>query len=436
MAGGTFITQNKVRPGVYVNFRSAPSAVGQASDRGICCLPIALPFGKEKELIPVTTESDFPGLFGAPLSDDRMLLIREVLKQAETCIVYRLNTGEKAAASGGGLEMSARYSGTAGNELTVSVALGTDQLYTVRTYWKGELKAECRAADAAAVEDNDFVIFAGSGSLSVSSGIALRGGTDGDATVKDYSDFMGAISLCEFHTAAFPVQEEEILSAAVSFVRRMRENEGKKCQVVLATDGKPDYEGVVTVKNGVVLEDGTTLAPQAATAFVAGALAGAQINESLTYRPYDGAVKAAPNYTNSQIESFLEEGYFVFTESGDRVVCEQDINSFTGFTPEKGKVFRKNRVIRVLDHIGNDLRSIFQTNYLGKISNNDTGRALFKAECIRYLETLEEMQAVTGFVPDEDIAVVRGADSENVVVNLYVQPVDSMERLYLSVEVS
>ena len=34
MAGGTWIDQNKVRPGVYINYKSSPQALSTMGERG------------------------------------------------------------------------------------------------------------------------------------------------------------------------------------------------------------------------------------------------------------------------------------------------------------------------------------------------------------------------------------------------------------------
>lgn len=109
------------------------------------------------------------------------------------------------------------------------------------------------------------------------------------------------------------------------------------------------------------------------------------MNESLTYAAYDDAVDVAPRYTNAQIEAALTAGEFLFTPSNNRAVVEQDINTFLSYTPKKNKSFHKNRVIRVMDGIANDLKRIFEASYIGKVDNNVDGRALFRKEIVVYL---------------------------------------------------
>ena len=44
LGGGTFITQNKVLPGSYINFISAATASAGLSERGIAALPMPLDY--------------------------------------------------------------------------------------------------------------------------------------------------------------------------------------------------------------------------------------------------------------------------------------------------------------------------------------------------------------------------------------------------------
>ncbi|HBF6506491.1 TPA: phage tail protein, partial [Clostridioides difficile] len=45
LGGGTFVTQNKVLPGSYINFVSATRATSSLSDRGIVAMPLELDWG-------------------------------------------------------------------------------------------------------------------------------------------------------------------------------------------------------------------------------------------------------------------------------------------------------------------------------------------------------------------------------------------------------
>lgn len=98
-------------------------------------------------------------------------------------------------------------------------------------------------------------------------------------------------------------------------------------------------------------------------------------------------------------------------------------------------MFTKNRVIRTVDNIANDITKIFEANYVGKVNNNDEGRSLLKASLVDYFATLQTVGAIQNFVTD-DIKVAKGNDSDAVVIEAAVQPVDSVEKIYITVNLS
>lgn len=425
MAGGNFTLQNKIRPGVYINFNSAYQALGTIGERGTVLLPLVLPFGEEHKGITVERDTNVFSLFGLDSGSTDLLLLREAAKKAQKVVVYRLNSGQTASASLENFQVEAAFSGSLGNKLSVLVT-ALEAGFEVASYLGGEKIDSQQVSALNELKDNAFLRFGGS---ALSAGTAvLSGGTDGTA---DWDRFFTDAKTIDFDTAAIPSEETAVKEKALSFVKTMREEEGKKIQIV-AADMAADYEGVISVKNGVMLSGGQQLSNVQATAYVAGMTAGSEVNQSNTYAYYEGAVQVTERYTGSQIEALLKAGQMVFVPKGNKVLIEQDINSFVSFTADKGKVFSKNRLIRVLDSIGNDVKEIFEGSYIGKVNNNADGRRLLQSEILHYLQDLEQLGAVTG-VKAEDIEISQGESKDSVIICLLVQPVDSMEKLYMTV---
>ena len=437
MAGGTFTVQNKVRPGAYINFKSAGKPLGTLSDRGIMTMPLSLKWGPSKKVIEITNETDIQEVLGYSLLDQELLLIKEAVKRASKILLYRVNDGTKATATVSPLTITAKDGGTRGNALSVILTEDVDAegTFKVITLLDGRPVHEQLGKTVEDLENNSFVTFSGTGALAASSGTTLTNGTDTVAESQDYLDYFKAIEVFTWNTMAIPTTDSTVKGATVAFIKRMREDEGKKVQAVLENYPTADYEGIISVKNGVKLTDGTVIGAVKATAWVAAATAGAEVNQSNTYTSYDDSVDVDVRYTNTQIIEALQKGEFIFIEQGGKAVVEQDINTLISFTADKDKSFRKNRVIRVLDAIGNDMHRIFARNYLGSTDNHADGRKLFKGECINYLDTLQGISAIQNFDSTKDVEVLPGQESDSVVANVYVQPVDSMEKLYMTVTV-
>ena len=163
------------------------------------------------------------------------------------------------------------------------------------------------------------------------------------------------------------------------------------------------------MKNGVVLSDGTTVTGDKAVAWVSGASAGAEINESLTNTAYDDAVDVDIKYTKSQFEAAIQAGEFVFYA-------------------DYGKA-------RVLDGWANDVARIFGDSYIGKVTNSDTGRQLFKADLVSLALQYQDIDAISDFV-SEDITIQQGNGKRDVAVDSALKPNDSMEKLYMTTVVN
>ena len=67
LGGGTFLVQNKILPGAYINFISVPYASATLSDRGYATIPLAMDWGPEGKIFTVELaefQKDSQKIFG------------------------------------------------------------------------------------------------------------------------------------------------------------------------------------------------------------------------------------------------------------------------------------------------------------------------------------------------------------------------------------
>ena len=93
-------------------------------------------------------------------------------------------------------------------------------------------------------------------------------------------------------------------------------------------------------------------------------------------------------------------------------------------------------MLRVLDAIATTVANIFEEQYIGKVTNNEIGRSLLGGQISKYLASLQDIDAIQNFEADTDVEVLRGDSIDSVVVNVYIQPLDSMEKLYMTIYVN
>ena len=482
MAGGTWRIQNKVRPGVYINVKGDGKPV-LTSPLGRLLMFQNKPLGwGKKGIIELKATSDFTALTGHKNTDEVLAPVYEALKDAETVLLLNdFDGGTKSASTKAGVyTINAKYEGEQGNNISVSFApspLGDSaktQDITVTTLFGTKQVDQAKitlplankeAITAAELTDekqlevhNDYVditfgtnpadvtkelkgngeyplytaIF--NGLTQTAANVSLTGGSNGtNKVVDDMNDYLEN----EYYAVATTAGWEEssnIHKLLVEEIKLLRENVGIKVRAVVpnATGVVYNYEGVSTVLNGYVLNDGTVITPNIATARFAGMSASATPDQALTYTQLDDAVEAKPKLNNDKTIEALNAGQIVFTtRAGSRVVIEQDINSLTKFTSTKPKDFSKNRIIRTLDEICTNTTQTFETSFLGKVSNNEAGRNVFKANRIGYLTGLQNQNMIRDF-ENSDLTLSQGDEKDAVLMELYVTPVDAMEKLYVN----
>lgn len=443
MAGGIWTSYNKTIPGVYINTKSKGNVNASIGEKGIVaiCEPLSFgPTGVISEYIPGT---DPTPIIGSDLTSADALFLREMTKGSSQTngplkiLIYRPTgtSGVAATATIGDLTVTANYTGKRGNDITIIVAANADSGYDISTVVDGSVVDLQNVTALDNLVANAWVKFAGTGStFTTTAGTALTGGVNPTISTSDYSAFLTALEPYDFNIVCYDGSDATVRSAMKAFVVRVSDAIGKKCQVVMSGATSMDSDRVINVNNGVKLADGTTLTAAQATWWVSGAEAGALYNQSLTYAVYPEAVEANPKKTQSQIAAAVEAGDIVFIDDfGAAKVCT-DINTFTSYSVDKGSEYSKNRVMRVLDQSCNDIYEYFSKYFIGKLNNNDTGRNLMKGWIIQYFNEMQANNGIQNF-DAEDVTVVQGNTLDSVIVNIAIMPVDSVEKVYVTITV-
>lgn len=253
-------------------------------------------------------------------------------------------------------------------------------------------------------------------------------GTDGDV-----ENAIGVFEACDFNILCAYTNDAAEVKAYIDAVKSWRDELGKKCQVVVYNQDKPDSEAVINVVSTVVSPVGGATAPDyALVAWVAGAEAGCKINSSCTNMLYDGEHNIVTSKTQAELEACINNGQIAFHMVYGDVRLLEDINSLTTVTAEKGEDFKSNQTIRVIDQIANDIAKLFNTKYLGKIPNNASGRTSLWADIVAHHRQLEAVQAIEAF-DSSMLTVEQGATKKSVVVNDAITVTSAMAQLYMTV---
>ncbi len=434
LGGGTFIAQNKKLPGTYINFVSAQSASSALSERGAAAVGVVTGWGVSGSIFEVTSE-EFQKysmkLFGSDITSDELKGLRDLFMNARTVYCYRLDGGGVKASC---TYASAKFPGTKGNNLKIVITANVDdsEKFDVTTVYGTEtVDTQTGVASAAELRSNDWVDFISTATLAATAGTPLTGGTDGTVNGAAHQAFLDKLEAFSFNALGCNSTESTIKALYVNYCRRLRDELGRKFQVVVQGYAA-DYEGAVNVKNSVT---DTGAAGNELIWWVTGVVAGTAVNASCTNMAYNGEYTINTDYTQSQLENAIDQGEFTFHKAGDSVNVLTDINSLVTTTDTKGSIFKKNQTIRVIDQIANDTAVIFNEGYIGKVPNDTPGREALRSEIIALHENLSDLRAIEDF-RESDIAISQGADASSVVVTDAVTVVNAMEKLYMTVTVA
>lgn len=428
LGGGTFVTQNKTIPGAYINFVTTATGATVFGERGVVALGDSFNWGSNN-IFEVTAEDFYKNsmaLFGYDALDGKMIGIRDVFKNAKKIYVGRINgnNAKKASCSFG----EAKYTGTRGNDIRIAVYSDPDDssYKNVYTYVGTTIVDTQRVKSMVELRNNNFVVWKSDATLTNTASMPMTGGTNGATTGQAVQSFLDDISGYSFNALTVISDNESINQLVAEYTKRMRDTIGKKFQSIVH-NYFADYEGVINIDPYAVSEEDYLVAY-----WVAGAVAGCEINESLTNKVYDGEIEIDSFYTQSQLENKIKSGEFVFHRVGDKIRVLKDINSFVSVTTEKGKMFQNNQTVRICDQIASDVAVLFEEYYMGKVPNDTSGRNSLWSDLVKYHEKLVNIRALDEF-DEEAISAEMGESKNSVVIYEKICPVNSMEQLYMKV---
>jgi len=435
LGGGTWLVQNKVLPGSYINFSSVAKASATLSDRGYAAAPFVLSWGPENEVFAVTSgefQKNSKAIFGYSYDHPKMLALREIFLHATTVYCYRLGLGAKKAACA---LATAKYPGVRGNDLSIVIAVNVDDpdAFDVGTYLDGiqvDLQTVTKAKD---LTGNDYVDFKKDLTLEATAGAPLTGGEDvANITGNSHQAFLDKIEAYAFNAMCCPAADPIIVKLYAAYCQRVRDEVGAKFQLIAWKPSTVDYEGVIGVWNSAT-HPSMDVEEHAVVYWATGAHAGVAVNKSLTNAKYDGELTLNTDYKQAELTAALKAGKFMFHNVNGLTRVLEDINTLLTLSDTKGEVFQSNQTMRVCDQIANDVAVLFNERYLGTVPNDASGRSALWGDITHYIKQLEDIRAVENFDPDT-VSCEQGDKKKAVLVTVNgLNIINAMAQLYMSV---
>lgn len=429
LGGGTWVSQNKKLPGAYINFVSAGQASAALSDRGIATMAVELDWGEEDAIFKVTAgdaQKYAKKLFGYDYTDEKMKGIRDLFTGGtRVWYAYRLNGGGNKASND---YATAKYTGIRGNDIRISIAKDVDDLdsWNVTTYL-GTSRIEVQNIKKPTdLKDNDYVSFKkDSMELTTVAAAALTGGTNGTTDGDAHAKYLAKAEAYGFNTMGAVVTDETTKKLYVAYEKRMRDEVGKKFQLVLHNMAA-DYFGVISVPNKV-LDEGWSEA--SLVYWLTGAECACAVNKSCEGKVYDGEFDV--EVLSENLEDMIDRGQLVFHQNNDDIEILSDINTHISITEDCNEIFCDNQTVRVIDQLGNDDALLFNNQFRGKYPNDASGRSALKTALVKLRQKLEQLRAIENFNED-NVIVEQGESKKAVVVSNEITVVNTMSILYMT----
>lgn len=431
MAGGTWENTNKpVLPGLYMNFQAAAASAIQGGSRGTVVVPVKANWGPVREFVEIGSETAIGQVFSNGTEDGATaypILYLALLGGPKKLLAYRLADDTAAAASvslknaddAGVLKLTAKYTGSRGNQFAVTVqpSLENSAAKEIRLYEGTKLlktftaAGNTAAAAAAAVNEDAENVWVtaeavdGAAVPADVTSVPFAGGVSGNSklTNADYIAMQEALEGQDFNVLALDYAADmALLQSFAAWIKRIRD-QGKGAVAVFggskADDTAPNaaelaaarslalnHEGIINVGTGVRLS-GTDYSSAQTAAYVAGLMAGQRLNESTTYAvtPFEDVTR---RWTRPEQESAIKNGVFILFHDGRQVKALRGINSLVVPAAGQNNAWKKIRSIRVMDAINADLQRAAEETYIGKVNNTEEGRLALIGAIKEYLAQL------------------------------------------------
>lgn len=419
----------QVLPGTNVTVK-AGARPAELSVTGVVTVPLDLNWGGVVAIIDKDTDT-LP-ILGYSRSDPALKIVNEILNGADKLILYRTNTegGTQASATlATGITAKAKYAGTRGNDITVTVAASGSKWIIKTIVGTTEVDSQTVSADFE-MYSNNYITITGTGTLAAASQ-KLTGGVNGSIQTGTIDLYTAELQKHEYNVICYTGSDSDTITKLKAFLldQRSRDIMIQCVMSGVAADNVAIYNSTV----GGVTEN-YTLTPNEAAATMAGLIAKQGVTGGLThYDQITGWTDVYPHLTNDEMKTRTLNGEILFVMLHGVPSVLYDINSLVTYTDQQPKDFNQGLLIRTQDKYTVDLKKLLDTKAIGKIRNSVDGRAQIKA-MINDMTVTNYLNNgyIEGFTAD-DITVLAGAESDAVTAKVDVKFVNTVNKITVTV---
>lgn len=203
----------------------------------------------------------------------------------------------------------------------------------------------------------------------------------------DINAKLKAAEALKFTYLVYPEATTEESTTIATWIKAQRTQKDNKVKAVLFKTAA-DNEGIINVTNEYFEVKTKKYTGQQYLSRIAGLICGTPATIACTFAPLP-EVTGVEFVDRETLDSRIDDGEFVVFDDGEKIKVARGVNSYVTTVQDKGKSFKKIKLVELMDMVHDDIKKTAEDNYLGKYANSYDNRCLLITAINGYFLELE-----------------------------------------------
>lgn len=203
----------------------------------------------------------------------------------------------------------------------------------------------------------------------------------------DINAKLKAAEALKFTYLVYPEATTEESTTIATWIKTQRSQKDNKVKAVLFKTAA-DNEGIINVTNEYFEVKTKKYTGQQYLSRIAGLICGTPATIACTFAPLP-EVTGVEFVDRETLDRRIDAGEFVVFDDGEKIKVARGVNSYVTTVQDKGKSFKKIKLVELMDMVHDDIKKTAEDNYLGKYANSYDNRCLLITAINGYFLELE-----------------------------------------------
>ena len=203
----------------------------------------------------------------------------------------------------------------------------------------------------------------------------------------DINAKLKAAEALKFTYLVYPEATTEESTTIATWIKAQRTQKDNKVKAVLYKTAA-DNEGIINVTNEYFEVKTKKYTGQQYLSVIPVLICGTPATIACTFAPLP-EVTGVEFVDRETLDRRIDNGEFVVFDDGEKIKVARGVNSFVTTVQDKGKSFKKIKLVELMDMVHDDIKKTAEDNYLGKYANSYDNRCLLITAINGYFLELE-----------------------------------------------